>query len=260
MAKKINGRWLTDAELYPEQFEDLPEEAEPPKSRKHAVKLDEIDFDGDETDERYHEKSGSAKRTEKKTDRGSKKDLGALLSGTVPEWKRKTVSKDAVNPRENASGVEDEEETVEEIYGKKRRDTARAYAMKIVAMGAVTERKLRDKMKLREYSEEDIEEAITYVKSFGYINDGRLAQDMVEKLAARLWGRFKICYYLRGKGISDDVIDDLDFSEIDFPYYCAKLMKKYTPERREAMLRAVKNAGYTSDDVRKARLLMEEEE
>ena len=82
---------------------------------------------------------------------------------------------------------------------------------------------------------------------------------MLDKLAARQWGRFKICYYLKGKGISEDVIEELDFSEIDFPYYCAKLMRKYPAERRDAMLRAVKNAGYTSEDVRKARLLMEEE-
>ena len=247
MAKFINGRWVSDAELYPEQYEDLPEEAMP-KTRNRSVKLSDIGADEDETRGKSHGKEVCAKKNKSS-------DLSSLLGGTAPTWKQSLKTKDAVNLRKNS----DDEETVEQIYSKKRKDTAKAYAMKVVAAGSVTERKLTDKLREREYSETEIEEAISYVKSFGYINDARLAQDMLDKLAARQWGRFKICYYLKGKGIAEDVIEDLDFSEIDFPYYCAKLMKKYPAERRDAMLRAVKNAGYTADDVRKARLLMEEE-
>ena len=262
MPKFINGRWVSDAELYPEQFEDLPEEAEPRRERKRAVKLSDIGGDDGER----HGKSPGKTRTEQKngSDNGveGRSDLMSLLGGTAPAWKLNGSAKDAVNPPKTSDdvGLDTEEETVERIYGKKRRDTARAYAMKTVAAGAVTERKLRDKLKSKEYTEEEIEEALAYVKSFGYVNDGRLAQDMVEKLAARLWGRFKICYYLKGKGISDAVIEGLDFSEIDFPFYCAQLMKKYSPERRDSMLRAVKNAGYSSDDLRRARALLSEED
>ena len=248
MAKFINGRWVSDAELYPEQYEDIPEEAKS-KIRNRSVKLSDIGADEDETRGKSQEKEVCAKKNKSS-------DLSSLLGGTAPTWKQSLKAKDAVNPHKNS----DDEETVEQIYSKKRKDTAKAYAMKIVAAGSVTERKLTDKLREREYSETEIEEAISYVKSFGYINDARLAQDMLDKLAARQWGRFKICYYLKGKGISEDVIEELDFSEIDFPYYCAKLMEKYPAERRDAMLRAVKNAGYTSEDVRKARLLMEDEE
>ena len=248
MAKFINGRWVSDAELYPEQYEELPEEALP-KNRNRSVKLSDIGAEGEE-------RRGKSPQKEVSAPKNKASDLTSLLGGTAPTWKQSTKAKDAVNPHKSS----DDEENVEQIYSKKRKDTAKAYAMKVVAAGSVTERKLTDKLREREYSETEIEEAISYVKSFGYINDARLAQDMLDKLAARLWGRFKICYYLKGKGISDEVIEDLDFSEINFPYYCAKLMKKYPAERRDAMLRAVKNAGYTSDDVRKARLLIEDEE
>ena len=246
MAKFINGRWVSDAELYPEQYEELPEEALP-KNRNRSVKLSDIGAEGEE-------RRGKSPQKEVSAPKNKASDLTSLLGGTAPTWKQSAKTKDAVNLRKTS-----EEETVEQIYAGKRKATAKAYAMKVVAAGSVTERKLTEKLREREYSETEIEEAVSYVKSFGYINDARLAQDMLDKLAARLWGRFKICYYLKGKGISDEVIEDLDFSDIDFPYYCARLMKKYSPERREAMLRAVKNAGYTSDDVRKARLLMEEE-
>ena len=39
----------------------------------------------------------------------------------------------------------------------------------------------------------------------------------------------------------------------------ACLTKKYPKEKRDAMLRAVKNAGYSSDDLRKAIKLIAEE-
>ena len=250
MAKFINGRWVTDAELYPEQFEDLPDEALP-KERKRSVRLDDIGEDGERRG-KSQEKADCERGEVKKIN----PSLASILEGTAPTWKKRVIVKDTVNPHENAS----EDETVEKIYSKKRKETAKAYAMKTVASSTVTERKLRDKLKLREYTEEDIEEAIEYVKKFGYVNDSRVAQSMVDKLAARLWGRFKICYYLKGKGISEDVIESLDFSEVDFPYYCARLMKKYPADRRDAMLRAVKNAGYTSDDLRKARELLAAED
>lgn len=249
MAKFINGRWVTDAELYPEQFEDLPEEALP-KARKRSVRLDDIGEEGEECGKSQEKTDGKSLGTKKPDS-----TLTALLGGTAPAWKNRDAVKDTVNPRETAS----EEETVEKIYSKKRKETAKAYAMKTVASSTVTERKLRDKLKLREYTDEDIEDAVEYVKKFGYVNDTRVAQSMVEKLAARLWGRFKICYYLKGKGITEEVIESLDFSEVDFPYYCARLIKKYPADRRDAMLRAVKNAGYTSDDLRKARELLDEE-
>ena len=255
MAKFINGRWVSDAELYPEQYEELPDEALP-KTRNRSVKLIDIDGDGDER------RGKSPKNNTGVSKKGAKNSFGidptavVTLGSVVNGLKVDGSVEDAVNPRETSS----DDLSVEQIYSKKRKDTARAYAMKTVANLTVTERKLREKLKLREYSEEEIDEAIDYVKKFGYINDSRLAQGMLDKLAARQWGRFKICYYLKGKGIPEDIIEELDFSEIDFPYHCAALMRKYPPERRDAMLRAVKNAGYTSEDLRLARRILADEE
>ena len=259
---KRNGRWLTDEELYPEQFVDLPEEAEVPVKRNRAVKLGDIASEGD----------GVGKRSE---------TLRSLLGTTAPTWKKdgetsNDDTKDAVNPRKTQirptgkvkvlySSDEDEitdgEEAFEVIRDKKRRETAKAYAMKVVASNTVTERKLTEKLVSRNcYTEDEIAEAVAYVKSFGYVNDARLAQNMVDKLAARCWGRFKICYYLKGKGIDEDTVEALDFSEVDFPFYCAKLMRKYPEGKRDTMMRALKNAGYTSDDIRAAKQLLEDEE
>ncbi|MBR2459955.1 MAG: regulatory protein RecX [Clostridia bacterium] len=135
-----------------------------------------------------------------------------------------------------------------------------AYAMRLAATDALTEKRLKDKLESRGYSTDEISEAAEYLRRFGYLNDARLAQNSLEKLASRCWGKYKICRYLAAKGIDSEIIEGLDFSEIDFPYHCARLMRKYTPERRDAMLRAVKNAGYTSSDLRMARQIIEEED
>ena len=43
-----------------------------------------------------------------------------------------------------------------------------------------TENQLREKLKQKEYPTEIVEQAIEYVKSFGYINDERYAQRYIE--------------------------------------------------------------------------------
>ena len=235
-------RYLSDAEMYPEQFDELPYQTDgEEKKRKRSVRLADIG-----------------------EDRG---DLGSLLQGTAPKGFGR-VANGAVASSDGDSLAQEREGEAEcfgdgnglkefsRSMGGEKKESARAYAMRVVSGATVTEKKLYEKLMLREYSEDDAFDAIEYVKSFGYINDLRLAQGMVEKLAARRWGRFKICYYLKRKGVNEDVIGELDFSEIDFPAYCAELIKKYPKEKRDAMLRAVKNAGYSGDDYRKAMKLL----
>lgn len=213
-------------ELYPEQFMPLPDEIEPKsneQTRKHAVKLDDIGS-----------KFGIMKG--KELYENSEADSAEFDSDGTTD-----IPFDAVNLR------------------KKSKMSATAYAMKIVSASTVNQATLRKKLASKEYTEEECEDAVNYVKKFGYIDDARLAQNMAERLAERLWGKYKICRYLASRGFDQDDIEAIDFSEIDFARYCARLISKYTSERRDAMLRAVKNAGYTSTDLRLAREILEDE-
>ena len=225
MSDKISRR---DRELYPEQFLPLPGEEEgEEKPRRHAERLSDIDTPD-------AERRGSSREN---GERPSRSELRRLLGDTAPKKQN-----DAAIP---------------EKKGKKQ-DSATATAMKLVSRDTLTERRLREKLSLKGYPEEEIDEAVEYVKKFGYVDDLRVSQDMLDKLAARCWGRFKICRYLAGKGVERDTVESLDFSGIDFPAYCARLIAKYPPEKKEAMLRAVKNAGYSNDDYRKAVKLLKE--
>ena len=98
-------------------------------------------------------------------------------------------------------------------------------------------------------TDDEIEDAVAYVKKFGYINDQRQAENAVPKLALRLWGKKKICFYLKNKGISSEIVAALDFSDIDFFENCKTLALKNRQKPREKLLRLLLNAGFSSDEV-----------
>ena len=136
------------------------------------------------------------------------------------------------------------------LIKKSRKKSAAEYAMLLVAGHAYTEKGLREKLESKEkYTEDEIEDAVAYVKRFGYVNDRRLAENSVPKLAMRLWGKKKICYYLRSKGISSDIVSALDFSDIDFYENCKSLALKNRSKPREKLIRLLLNAGFSSDEV-----------
>ena len=163
-------------------------------------------------------------------------------------------------PDTEDAGPTDTDGELERRIRQKKRESAIAFAMRAVSHAALTERRLREKLKRQDYSAEETEEALSYVKRFHYIDDARLAQHMLPSLAARLWGRYRICRYLLSRGFDEETVETLDFSEIDFPLFCARLIGKYPEQRRDAMLRAVRNAGYSSEDLHAARRLLSEEE
>ncbi len=147
---------------------------------------------------------------------------------------------------------EDEVDGCASIVSKQQK-TAREYAMYLVSVTSCTEHKLIEKLRKKGvYSSAEIADALEYVKGFGYVNDLRLAQATLPRLAERLWGRTRICYYFKSKGISSDVLDALDFSEIDFVYYCRRLAEKNAGKPFPKLMRTLLNAGYTSDEISEA--------
>lgn len=238
-----SGERLSYRELYPEQFAPLAGEEERNfnTKRKHAVKLDDIG-----------ESNSRKTYVESSDDSNKNKSFEKLKSSFGAASPNKTLYCGTID--------QDEESDDAVILRKNKKKSAIAYAMTVVSRSTVNEFALKNKLQARGYSEDETEDALSYVKKFGYVDDARLAQNMLDGLAARCWGKFKICRYLTSRGFDPDTVENLDFSEIDIPFYCAKLMRRYPPERRDAMLRAVKNAGYTSSDIRLAREFIEDTE
>lgn len=129
--------------------------------------------------------------------------------------------------------------------------SARQYAMGLVSAHSYTEKNLRLKLKTKGYGCDETDDAVEYLRSFGYINDLRLAQNAAERLAARLYGRKKIYAYLVSKGISREVIEQIDLSEIDFDENCALLVSRLAlrGKSREQIMRSLISAGFTQSEV-----------
>ena len=137
------------------------------------------------------------------------------------------------------------------VKKQKRRKSAKEYAMSLVSIKSYTEQALRQKLKIRTYGCDEIDEAVAYVKSFGYINDLRLAQNAAEKLASKPCGKRKIFAYLRQKGISGEVIEQIDLSEIDFKANAIAYAKKSAAlgKTREQIARSLVTLGFSASEI-----------
>ena len=104
-----------------------------------------------------------------------------------------------------------EEDTVQEILQKVICKRAKLRAMHLLEDMDRTESGLRDKLKQGLYPEEAIEAALSYVKSFGYLDDERYARQFIESRKASK-SRREIYALLCGRGVAPDKIE-LAFEE-----------------------------------------------
>ena len=96
--------------------------------------------------------------------------------------------------------------------GAPRNDTdenrrARQKALDLLADMDRTEAQLREKLRRKEFSSGAVDDAIAYVKRFGYINDVHYADHYLEVCRSRK-SRRRILYDLQKKGLSKEIIDD----------------------------------------------------
>ncbi len=97
----------------------------------------------------------------------------------------------------------DEQEIRETVIPKR----AKLRLMNLLKTKSYTEKQLRDKLTEGEYPREAIEEAIAYVKSYGYVDDARYAADYIfYHMESR--SRTRITQDLMHKGISKEIIRD----------------------------------------------------
>ena len=82
---------------------------------------------------------------------------------------------------------------------------AKLRAMYLLNICDRAEAELREKLKKNEYPQEIIEQAIQYVKSFGYINDLRYAENFIRSRKEKK-SKKEILYLLSEKGIASEII------------------------------------------------------
>lgn len=102
-------------------------------------------------------------------------------------------------------GQELPEETYQEIMTQILPKRAKLRSMNLLQSRDYTRRQLEDKLRQGEYPQPCIDEAVAYVESYGYIDDGRYARDFIEyHLQSK--SRMRIETDLLRKGIDKEVI------------------------------------------------------
>ena len=97
-----------------------------------------------------------------------------------------------------------EEDTVQEILQKVICKRAKLRAMHLLEDMDRSESALREKLRQGLYPPEAVEAAISYVKSFGYLDDARYAENFVQSRKASK-SRREILYQLCQKGVSREI-------------------------------------------------------
>lgn len=97
------------------------------------------------------------------------------------------------------------EECLREIQEDILPGRAKRRAMNLLQSRDYTENGLREKLRDGDYPENCIEEALAYVKSYGYVDDRRYARDFIAYNMDRK-SRTRIEHDLMRRGISKDVI------------------------------------------------------
>ncbi len=90
---------------------------------------------------------------------------------------------------------------------KTNNKSATEKAMDLLLFKARTQYELRAKLKEKEYSDPEIDEAIDYVSSFGYLNDETYAEQYVISNASQK-SISAMRRELKKKGIDEDIITD----------------------------------------------------
>lgn len=127
-------------------------------------------------------------------------------------------------------------EIVEQLLPKR----AKLRCLNLLKAKDYTERQLRDKLLQARYPEQVVETALSYVKSYGYVNDLTYAQSYIEYRAAAK-SRREITMQLSRKGISGEVIQSaweeakrLGLQSDEEPIIRDWMRKKhYDPERAD---------------------------
>ncbi len=158
-----------------------------------------------------------------------------------------------------AEGEEADVETVRKIRDEVVLKRARLRALHLLNDMARTESQLRKKLTNGEYPPDVVDEAVSYVKSFGYLDDEAYARDFIETRKGKK-SRQELYGALMQKGLDKTLISralEDAYQEEDAKEAVRNLMQKkqYDPEtadeaQRQKFLAYLVRKGFSYEDVR----------
>ena len=94
-----------------------------------------------------------------------------------------------------------------EVIKAENLSKCKASALRTIERSYKTEKEIKDKLLLKEFDEDIIDETLNFLKEYGFIDDSKFVK-MFVKDHIRNQGRNKIKYLLQQKGVDNNLIDE----------------------------------------------------
>ena len=141
-------------------------------------------------------------------------------------------------------------------------------AQEFLGYGAMSSRRLSQKLLQRGFGEGTVEAAIDYLQDHGFMREGEDAVRFAEQGVRKLWGPRRIREDLYARRFSETAIEEAmeNLETLDFETNCAKVItKKYgcVPDdlsEIKKMMAALMRMGYTVTQIKAAMRLLKSDE
>ena len=167
------------------------------------------------------------------------------------------VSRLAVYNHKLEIGKEIDKATLDKVIFDSDKDKAFDYALIYISKYTPTAKILANKLYEKGYGKAIVDYTVDKCKNYGYINDEEYARSYVA-LNSNIKGKTRLKMELRGKGISDDLIDKA-LSQMEGNDSCQELAKKHSknqdihdPKYRAKLIRFLQYRGYEWEDISQA--------
>lgn len=139
---------------------------------------------------------------------------------------------------------------------------SRDYALHLIEFRDRTEKELREKLVAKGYNEEQIEDTVEFLKSYGYIDDKRYASCFIsDAINLKKWGKIRIRAELVRKGIDREIVDfsiEDAFMEIDEDRVLTQMQSRFKDsdfgnmKERVRIFNFFMRRGFTPDEIKGA--------
>ena len=153
------------------------------------------------------------------------------------------------------------EDQIETILSEIVLKRAKRKAMSLLQSMDRTESELRDRLLRQDFPEETVDQAVRYVKSFGYVDDRRYAESFILSRKGRK-SRREIYAGLSGKKIDGEIVDEMMercYEESDSGEALRHLLRKkhYDPSRasveeKQKLYAYLARKGFSYGEIKKA--------
>lgn len=121
------------------------------------------------------------------------------------------------------------------------------YAFNLIEKKRYTSNELEKKLEKKGFIAKPI---IDRLKELNYINDLEYAIDYKNKKENEGYGKYKILFQLKSKGISEDILSSLHFSDENLEEIFLRKLPKIKDNKKQKMYAYLVNRGFESEKIK----------